>query len=347
MRFKLEYTVRELRIRPDESLRFEYGGPHLAEVVLRPPSEDEQSRGHKHQNAFCTACSQVDPSEKVAAVFSQIAGNEILPGDASDQVATEYCTPNGTRVRIPSLSKFPEHFQSFVGGVVRELHDLATRTISVLRWRANDLGPHNPISTRGARWSNDETFWHPMPAEHHVRAEVHRGPRITKQVQSDVNSKVVTGGDAPLHHDLFREAWEQRYANPRSSLVIGIAAAEIAVKHCISALVPEAEWLALNLPTPPLARMLTEYFPRLPAKCDFDGHVKQPPRHLLDDLKKGVTMRNQLAHAGSIDPCGESVEVILLSVHDLLWIVDYYTGNSWAIEFLRSETLAALTTTQM
>ncbi len=185
MRFKLEYTVRELRIRSDASLRFEYGGPHLAEVVLRQPSEDEQSRGHEYQNAFCTASSWVQPSEKVAAVFSQIAGNEILSGDNSDQVATEYCTPNGTRVRIPSLSKFPEHFQSFVDGVLRELRDLATRTISVLRWRANDLGPHNPISSRGAHWSNDETFWHPMPAEHHVRMEVHGGPR---QLRSKYNS---------------------------------------------------------------------------------------------------------------------------------------------------------------
>ena len=135
---------------------------------------------------------------------------------------------------------------------------------------------------------------------------------------------------------------EASLANPRSALVIGVAAAELSVKHCISTLVPAAEWLATNLPTPPLVRILAEYFPKLPARCNFGGVVKSPPTKVLEALKKGVTIRNQLSHAGSTNPSGDVVEPILQAIEDLLWLVDFYSGFEWARDFLRDETRTAL-----
>ena len=342
MKFKLEYTVRDLRLPPDCSLTFNYGGPHDLKVELRQPSEEEQSKGHNARHAFCTVSSTTQPNESVAEVFTNIEADKILPIDDLDSVKSEYSTPDGTRVRIPALSGFPENFRSFVKSVSDELRDIAYRTISVLRWRANELGPHNPIATRGLYWSTGGSFWHPMPADRLLRTEIHGVLRTSDRVRDEVDVIVAAGGFAPLHHDLYREAWEQRYKNPRSSIVIGMAATELSVKRCISDLVPEAEWIATNLPSPPLIRMLNEYFPRLPAQCDFNGCVKPPPKAVLEDLKKGVTIRNQLSHAGTSSPSGDTVEAILLSVHDLLWLVDYYSGHDWAIDFLRPETRNAL-----
>ena len=341
--FKLEYTVRELRLPSDVALTFEYDGPHDTKVVVRPPSDEEQASGHSEQHAFCTASSVAEPNNRVGAVFVKIAADDILPQGGSGEVSTEYSTPDGTRVRIPTLSHFPEYFCSFVNNVSGELRDLAVRTISVLRCRSTELGPHNPISSRGLHWSSDGAFWHPMPADFGVRVETLGKLRPTEQMRTEVDQIVRSGGGAPLHHDLFREAWQQRHENPRSSLVTGMAAAELSLKHCISTLVPNAEWLATNLPTPPLVQMLIEYLPKLPAKCDIGGQVKPPPQAVLDNLKKGVTMRNQLSHASASSPSGDKVETILLSVHDLLWLLDYYTGYEWALDFLRPETRETLT----
>jgi hypothetical protein len=341
--FKLEYTVRELMIPPKDILTFTYRGPHEVKVVLRAPSTEEQASGHSASNAFCTARSSVEPNEKVGDVFAKIAANQIISAeDDSKHVKMEYPAPDGTRIRLPGLARFPVHFRSFIESVSGELADYAARTISVLRWRANELGPHNPVSTRGLYWSVDGSFWHPAPHSFRVLSEVHGTLRASEQLRIEVENIVSAGGRSPLHHDLFREAWEQRHNNPRSAIVIGMAAAELSVKHCISSLVPDAEWLVTNLPTPPLARMLIDYLPRLPVRWKIDGKVKPPPAAVLESLKKGVTIRNQLSHAGASSPSIEDVEEILRAVQDVLWLVDYYSGSQWALGFLRAKTNAEL-----
>jgi len=344
--FKLEYTVEQIWIPLQLVLTFDYGGPHQVRVVLRSPSQEETAQGTRPSRGFCTASSVFPPNERVRKVFAKIAANQIAPKDVNTiHTWTEYSTPEGLRVRLPPLSTFPESFRSFIETVTRELDDFADRTISVLRWRENNLGPHDPIGTRGLHWSLDGKFWHAAPNNIEFRIRV-EGPSqlISDQLRMEVEQMVRTGARAPLHHDVFREAWGQRSRNRRSALVIGMAAAELAVKHCIAALVPDAEWLATNLPTPPLVRMVREYLPTLPARCKLNGQVKPLPEPVLKSLDKGVSIRNRLSHAGDSRLSDENIEDILGAVHDLLWLVDYYSGAQWALDFLRPETRDALLT---
>jgi hypothetical protein len=346
MFFKLEYTIEQLWIPLQLVLTFDYGGPHQVRVVLRSPSQEEMVQGTLPSRSFCTASSVFQPNEKVREVFAKIAANQILPEDVNaSYTLTTYETPEGVLIRLPPLSTFPESFRSFIQTVMGELHDFSVRTVSVLRWRDNNLGPHDPISTRGLHWSLDENFWHAAPNDIQFRVWVEGpSPRISDQLRMEVEQMVRTGGRAPLHHDVFREAWGQRSRNRRSALVIGMAAAELAVKHCIATLVPDAEWIATNLPTPPLVRMVSEYLPMLPARCKLNGQVKSLPEPVLESLRKGVSVRNQLSHAGDSHFSDEVMEDILGAVHDLLWLVDYYSGAQWALDFLRPETRAALLT---
>jgi hypothetical protein len=193
------------------------------------------------------------------------------------------------------------------------------------------------------RWSLDRAFWHPAPADlaAHLSA-IGVTLRASEAVHSDVLKLVGFGATGPAHHDLFREAWGQRTVNPRSALIVGIAAAEIAVKNCIASLLPGSEWLALHVPSPPLERILTEYLPTLPAKCRIKGDVRVPPPALLANIKKGVSMRNGLAHRGAAAPSLGTTEDVLHAVRDLLWLTDYYCGAEWALEYLRAETMATL-----
>ena len=78
------------------------------------------------------------------------------------------------------------------------------------------------------------------------------------------------------------------------------------------------------------------------ARVTIDGRVKPPPKMVLDDLKRGVTMRNQLSHAGTVDPSTEDVKAVLHSVQDTLFLIDYYCGYAWALPFVRQDTRTAL-----
>jgi hypothetical protein len=76
-----------------------------------------------------------------------------------------------------------------------------------------------------------------------------------KSLQELITSNII----APLGHELFSEAWAQRMVNRRSSLVIGIAAAESGFKEFVGKLLPQANWLIQNIQSPPLVKMLVEF----------------------------------------------------------------------------------------
>jgi hypothetical protein len=335
MLFKLELTVSELTLPHNYLRQFAYAGPHDLRVELRAPTAEEQKQGYRTIDALCTATSSVDVNDANSQIFTKIETDSLLkPGEEADRTRLEYSLPNGQRTHLPALSELPEFFRSYWSGISAELDDIAKRTVLTLRWRLSGRGSHQPFSSRGFHWSRSGEFWHPAPPDITVKVTMFPPLQISQGAADEVADVVRSGHSEPLHHALFREAWYQRRANPRSALIIGMAAAEIAAKHCIGSLVADAQWLATNLPTPPLVRILTEYMPTLPAKQTFNGQVKSPPKTMLESLKKGVTVRNSVTHAGATAPGATSVDEILTAVRDVLWLVDYYSGAAWAVDYL-------------
>ena len=137
---------------------------------------------------------------------------------------------------------------------------------------------------------------------------------------------------------LFREAWKLRDSSPRSALVIGVASLEAGFKKFVAELVPEAEWLLEEVPAPPLVEMLTNYLPKLPARCTFGGEVQRPPQKLLEAIGKAARKRNRVVHRGSSAVEREVLKEWLLAIRDVLWLLDYYRGFQWALEYVREET---------
>ncbi len=132
----------------------------------------------------------------------------------------------------------------------------------------------------------------------------------------------------PLAHLLLREARGQQAANPRSAILIGLSALETGVKQFVSDRVPDASWLVAESQSPPIVRMLTEYLPKLPGS---NGASFQPPEgRVLKTLKKGVWLRNKVAHLGYSDFREDTVEDILDAVESMLWRLDAAAGFSWA-----------------
>jgi hypothetical protein len=219
------------------------------------------------------------------------------------------------------------------------LHDFLRHAVSVMRWRVGASGhPNSVVNSRGLQWSDDGRVWKSVPGFLGMRLSIgipYR--RMGDGVRASVTGLVEAGKREPLGHELFREAWNQRNELQRSSLLIGISAAEVGFKEFISDLVPHAEWLALHAPTPPLAKMLTDYLPKLPVRYRIRDAAPFVPKGIADVLKKGVLLRNETAHSrGSV--AHDTLEEILRAVRDLLYLLDLYAGQNWAWEEISHDT---------
>lgn len=332
MHFRLNYTIPFLPIEKPRSIDFSYGGPHFVSVNLRCEAVD------LHKGPWlCTAVCQQEPKEHIRTIFERIANNQLVPRSEMYREWEEYGFENLEFVG-------PQPYRSFVDTVQMELADYAKRTIAVLQWRTSIEGVPDPRQQHGRlEWSFDGQDWRATPGiGGMVAGMVLAFYPVHDAVQTQIENLVKNGQAEPLGHELFREAWSQRERNPRSALILGIAAAEVGFKQCIVDLVPTTQWLAENLPMPPLIQMLQEYLPILPAKCKIKGKVVSPPQHMIDTLKKGVQMRNRLVHRGRVSLEQETLKTILVAVRDLLWLFDYYTGFDWALDFIGRKTFEAL-----
>ena len=164
-----------------------------------------------------------------------------------------------------------------------------------------------------------------------IRFGIPIGPSTPAQeICAEVVKLVSAGIEEPLGHQLFREAWNLRETNPRSSLVIGVAAAEIGLKRLIGNLAPTTQWLADEVQTPSFPKMLRKYLPTLPVRARFKGKSICPLGELVRVLERAVEYRNKLVHAGKAPPRLLELEQILKAVNDVLWICDVYEGEVWA-----------------
>ncbi len=236
----------------------------------------------------------------------------------------------------------PRYLKDFTGQVHKKLLEAIKRVVGALRWRGAILGPHNPIfGGSDIQWSFDGEQWYPLPSGG-ISMKIELGPSWTVHVfdstRADIDALLADGVSEPLGHELLREAWAERDGNPRSALVIGVAALEVGFKEFVATLVPQAEWLVENLPNPPVVRMLREYLPLLPFRCRFEDRVLPPPQEILEIIHKGVILRNRTAHASGATLRSETIKEILLAVSDVLWLLDYYRGFEWAHEHIRDET---------
>jgi hypothetical protein len=255
----------------------------------------------------CTALGDVTPSAKVAMALT---GNDPQTVPRVDQ---------------------------YLKAAERRLSSHLSRTLRVLMWRRCISVAYSRRFFKGAFWSLDGQQWNPIyglvQGRLSVEPEEGCGP-VPPEIAAAVGALVASGQDEPLARQLLREAWAQKDQSQRSALVLAIAATEVGLKHCISALVPDARWLVENVSTPPLHKMLSEYLPLLPVRARLAGKTLEPPDDLLNEIKTGVVLRNRVVHLGHVKLPAEKLDRILRAVSDLLWILDTYQGHEWAIHYV-------------
>jgi hypothetical protein len=213
--------------------------------------------------------------------------------------------------------------------------------VSVLRWRCGiSDGPLRPFSDAKYEFSVDGTEWHSVPRYlASIRLMWGRARRnlVEDEIQGGVAELLSRDKDEPLGYQLLREALELRKTHPRSALVIGIAAIEVGFKHFIAHLVPDAAWLAIEVPSPPLDKMIREYLPQLPVRGKFEGRFALIPSKLINTLGEGMKARNKLAHSGKFLPDADELENLLYTINDILLLLDCYSGEHWALDHVAAE----------
>ena len=299
---------------------------------------------HKTKKTRMILCEALGPwpaPTEVVSVLRTIANGD-FPASAIkklQQKATKYRSPKLSM----SMEEMPDTFRSFC----REAHGTLSRAIQrfvgVLRWRIGILTAF-PLGAHGSEFSVDGgVVWHWLP--HNLRLQIRVGEELpaalSPAVAEDAKKLMAEGKEDSISRQLFREAWALRVSNPRASLAVGYASLEIGCKELIGELVPDAKWLAIEAPTPPLDKILTKFLPQLPKKLNFKGDPAIPSP-LLNHVREAMKARNTLAHKGEFDWDDEKLNAVLSSFNDLLLMFDVYAGQKWASELVSYETLKLL-----
>jgi hypothetical protein len=283
----------------------------------------------------CTVEATFEPSRAVAEALRSLANNRLPPGHPPiNQTETHgYIDPAGN-IRdnyVVPLHLMPQAFRGFVNELSSELHDAAEDVVGALRWRSRTLGPRNPFSSRGIEWALDGEHWKRLPASTHVEHQDVAQLAVMPDTAAELQTLLDRAELEPLAHALYREAWSQRRSNPSSSLLIGMAALEIGVKHYIAACVPAATWLVENVPSPPIAQIIQSYLPSLdpPGGSRIDRFDDKT----IQAIRTATTKRNELAHRGVQMPHDLLLRTLRV-VRNVLWTLDVARGHSWAAEYV-------------
>ena len=200
-----------------------------------------------------------------------------------------------------------------VNDAYEKMHQLISVTLRIVRWRQGAPSHHDPIRNfKSFDWSLDNIKWKPVSdvirIVHDSMSSFHPW---SSELAGSIEQMVFSNQTEPIAHELFHEAEELARANPRSAIIVAVAAAEVGFKRFVAQLVPECNWLLLNVASPPLVDMLIGFLPTIPVRNRFGDQPPSIPTGIIDAFKKAVTIRNRLVHGRSSSVDVEAVLSIL------------------------------------
>ncbi len=242
---------------------------------------------------------------------------------------------------------YPQGLQDLCSQRTNALRQEATRTYGLLRWRFGIWQGSGQFSNAAFYWSEDGAQWFPLRLPWRITLVGHGvgGLDLTDAVPEALEPLSLQGSEEPLGWDMWHAAYALHDNDERTALILAVSAVEVEVKRLLGHLVPDADWLVRNLPSPPVHKILGQYLSTLPG---IDSSLL-PPKHVRAAYQKAVELRNELVHTGgraggrwhqTLDSF--DLDRLLDAAADLLWLFDVYRGHSWGLEHLSNETRKAL-----
>lgn len=254
---------------------------------------------------------------------------EIDPGDELTDTVDE---PRFVSLENPSDTDRPE-----VSQIWSRIEPVLQTVGSVLRWRFGMFGDDPLWTTTELILESDRDVaeFAPMPQAAFGDDKARIGPGELEQVAQLIEDSVAQ----PLAHEMWREAWNLKYASPRSGLVLGVAAAEVGLKQLVALLVPEAESLVEHIPSPPLDTMILKVLPDLPVRSGIPSD-RLCPKQIRKSLSDAVSARNRVVHRGVMPEI--HLWRTLMDIREFLYVLDWHAGHSWAESLLSDDVRAAI-----
>jgi hypothetical protein len=141
-----------------------------------------------------------------------------------------------------------------------------------------------------------------------------------------------------LGHALLSEA-SKTYG--RLKVVMAVTALEVHTKQFIAEVAPQTAWLLANIASPPTLKLLTDLLPTLSVPRPIGGKTLPPPPFIIEELRKGIAVRNDVLHRGT-SVGFDIASRVLAAAEDVIWLLDHYRGVELAENHLRERTWTAL-----
>lgn len=147
---------------------------------------------------------------------------------------------------------------------------------------------------------------------------------------------------APVAWSMFELAIRMT-SDRRVTLVLGAAAAEVALKQCLTSLDSSslANWAFVEKPSRSWNEMATE---ALPLVTEIRTTEKKPnvlPREMTKQILSGIKLRNDFVHRGITSIDDGQLEEFMVSVNDLLYTLEWIQGGDWAFAHISKRYQAA------
>lgn len=310
MYFRLRYVLDGFRLAlgEDEVLNFSFGGEHHAVVrILHVAAEAGDGKASTGKTLICEGVSEHTIEEAVQDGFRRYS--------------------EGTRLT--------DALRVFFGQVLSENFDFMRKTVDVLRWRRSIMeGPTNPFRDGTQAYSFDGTTWREEPrwatSLRFVWGHPFPQAKISEQLCEEIVDLAKRGAGEPFTRQLFREAWTLRESYPKAALTIGVAAAEIGFRQLVGRVAGRKGILTL----------LNRYWPHPRPIPKIHGRQIIPSATILAALKRGIRKRDAVVHEGAPAPDPDELRDILWNISQLLWVWDFYSGHTWALEHLAGDSIS-------
>lgn len=243
---------------------------------------------------------------------------------------------NVTPGRALPFDWLPATMQDAIHSADTDMQTGLNRFVRTLRWRQNAAGPPRPYATRKSEWSLNGISWHNTPGRLYARVIPSDPIWATDSQKNEVEALLKSRVSEPVAHELLREAIAIS-STTRSALVIACAALETGVKGHIARLMPEAEWLVTNLPSPPVERILQDYLPQIHERRGISDSPFPLPQVLARFLKRQIACRNDVIHGREASTDFQDLDDLLGVIEDLLYVLDYCEGQDWGRNFVSKE----------
>lgn len=337
----------DLRRSCSEGIQIAEEGDEQFSIQLAPAQPEKDALEHT-SDLICRIRRSDAAPEKLCEFVQALNSRKFLPYEGMKIKLPLFSTPRTGRLLIAedgslqddyrlNVRYYPPELQSLASKAHTELHEKASCFVRLLTWFFGDSESHAKIRESSIYLNSYEHVASSEPSASIIR--------YTPIIWDGTNSKNFedvwrSAATEPLAQEMRREATSMMAAAPRSALLMLTSALEVGVKHYISRDLPFEGWLAMEAPSPPIVKILTKYVKELKTTEDVSQWKKLKP--LFNRIQERNKDRNKVAHQGKEAPSPSKLKEYQKDVTDVLYILDYLSGQSWARHNVRPDTCKKL-----